>query len=361
MRFAFRWKIVALALVLTSMWGSRVQAQLLMQAQFVPGHTSGTLRHMGSDWVQDSMYKFLRSGAYGFEFAMGPNYGANGFAKWNDQLAVQLSGGHSWSPYRFDGPLCSDYLRWSGWMVGAGDNRLIGVLDDQLIVGTPAGQTFRGSYSGYVDLAIDSSNWIDIYGDEGTAVLRYGSSPSNLGIRLISFVNGVAVLGEVLVAPGGPESVSEVSVRAGGVTLRLSSSGDIGSTVAHFAVTGGVWREVARFPASTLGGQVVGIGDRRAVVRPHGGSGVIWITRIDGIAPSVESVVSIPGGAGDCLFAYARRGSLVISLRYGSETRNFYANREEPSARCMADLNGDDSVDGTDLGILLAAWGPCAN
>ena len=29
-------------------------------------------------------------------------------------------------------------------------------------------------------------------------------------------------------------------------------------------------------------------------------------------------------------------------------------------APCLADLNGDDSVGGADLGLLLAAWGSCA-
>ena len=28
---------------------------------------------------------------------------------------------------------------------------------------------------------------------------------------------------------------------------------------------------------------------------------------------------------------------------------------------CIADLNGDDAVNGNDLGILLAAWGPCTS
>jgi hypothetical protein len=28
---------------------------------------------------------------------------------------------------------------------------------------------------------------------------------------------------------------------------------------------------------------------------------------------------------------------------------------------CIADINGDDVVNGTDLGSLLAAWGPCTS
>lgn len=90
------------------------------------------------------------------------------------------------------------------------------------------------------------------------------------------------------------------------------------------------------------------------------GTGLLGAMRIPAFGSQPEGVVQMaslpgfdfvflakaPGSAGEILAAAVSASSMVF-LR-------------SDCVRCLADLNADRTVDGSDLGQLLASWGPCA-
>ncbi len=52
--------------------------------------------------------------------------------------------------------------------------------------------------------------------------------------------------------------------------------------------------------------------------------------------------------------------SLSLNVGFGSFPQSLHVTLESPSSDgCIGDLTGSGSVDGADLGLLLASWGPC--
>lgn len=326
----------------------------------------GVITHTGADWVKCGRYQMARAGAYGYDITPQINWGSEGMVDWNDSIAAD----RGWA-YLFTGTIDSEYLvrlSVSLWDYGLAPEQgwvPLGAAETSMVFKRPAdGSTRRLRWLPSREVSSlnnDSSGWVDIHSDEGVTVLRYREGNSNAGLRLVTMGANEVELGQILVAPNGPLPVESVSIRASSITVLLSAGDPAQAEVAHFSPTSSGWTQTARFSASSLGGSIVGLGDRRSVVRPTGIADKVWITRIDGLAPSVESVVTVPANLPTCTFAYARRGSLLISLAASplSQPQHYYANREEPLPRCPGDLDGNGFVDGADLGIMLAHWGPC--
>ena len=53
--------------------------------------------------------------------------------------------------------------------------------------------------------------------------------------------------------------------------------------------------------------------------------------------------------------------SMLANDDFSSRTVMFGSSGGSSPPECPADLNGNGSVDGADLGTMLASWGPCQN
>lgn len=83
------------------------------------------------------------------------------------------------------------------------------------------------------------------------------------------------------------------------------------------------------------------------------------VTTVDGLLFTSLAGTTATGGIGEG-FAISRNGRFVIlrGVLTGDLVGAFLIEFDEGSP---ADLNSDGAVDGADLGILLGAWGPCAD
>ena len=85
------------------------------------------------------------------------------------------------------------------------------------------------------------------------------------------------------------------------------------------------------------------------------------ITGTDENGNAMTIVQDADGASGATWVGFYTNGSMTITSITISSTVDFAVGRfgYALDAACFGDLNGDGSVNGADLGILLAAWGPC--
>jgi hypothetical protein len=94
-----------------------------------------------------------------------------------------------------------------------------------------------------------------------------------------------------------------------------------------------------------------------------GGEGYLWIngTLVSLEVLAADNGIAIPAGTRMALpLGMSRDGYTIVgSARTSAGVQGFVLDLPRPAPSCPADLNGDGTVDGFDLGLLLGAWGAC--
>jgi hypothetical protein len=169
----------------------------------------------------------------------------------------------------------------------------------------------------------------------------------------------------VLHPPNGTWNVNDYSLKSDSITVRVTNASTGERRCDYYTKSGSTVTFVRTTTATQFGGNVIGVGDRRAAVWSTEQPEKVAVFRMDAAPPFIETVFDLPGTSdgtnySSIPFAYVRRGSLICSARWAGDTKAaiIVGNRAEQVAPCPGDLNADRTVDGADIGILLDQWGP---
>jgi hypothetical protein len=252
----------------------------------------------------------------------------------------------------------------NGYLVQPPGPRLVGIVGDEIVYRKCSGATYRWRPGGF-DIVVPNapSGWVEFRTDEGTHVLEYGVAGQPLGLRAVASTGSGITLGAVLCEPNAAWQVRDYALRADSITVRLANPATGSQRVDLYARSGADWALARTFTSTQLGGPIIGVGDRRAVVWSTDFGRRLAVLRIDVPNPFAETVYELPAPSAGVQysaipFAYARRGSLLCSVTVPAGTAMFVGNRPEQALPCPGDLNADRVVDGADLGIVLDQWGP---
>lgn len=262
------------------------------------------------------------------------------------------------------GPGSEPWCLW-GYLVQPPGPRLIGVVGDEIVYRKCSGQTFRWRYpGGDISVPDAAADWVEFRTDEGTHVLEYGTDGQPLGLRVANSTGSGISLGQVLYPPNGIWAAIDYSLKADSITVRAANATTGDRRCDLYLKSGSTWGLTRSLTAAQLGGEVIGIGDRRAAVWNPGQPGQVAVFRVDVQSPFIETMYDLPGTADGTAyssipFAYVRRGQLVCSARWSAGSRGgiIVGNRVEQVAPCPGDLNADRAVGGADIAQLLDQWG----
>jgi hypothetical protein len=243
--------------------------------------------------------------------------------------------------------------------------RVLGIVGSEILYRKCNNLAFRWSSSqGEFAVPDAASDWIEFRTDEGTHVLEYGTDGQPLGLRAVNSTGSGVSLGQVLYPPNGAWLVMDYSLKADSITVRVANATTGARRCDLFLKSGNSWSLSRSIMDSNLGGEIIGVGDRRAAVWSSGQPSQVAVFRIDGSAPFIETMFDLPatldGTAYSAIpFAYVRRGQLVSSARWaaGSRAGIILGHRVEQVLPCPGDLNADRVLDGADIGLLLDQWG----
>ena len=244
--------------------------------------------------------------------------------------------------------------------------RLVGIVGDEIIYRKCSGQTYRWRYpGGDISVPDAASDWVEFRTDEGTHVLEYGTYGQPLGLRVANSTGSGISLGPILYPPNGTWQVSDYSLKSDSITVRVANASTGERRCDYYAKSGSTFTLIRSMTGSQLGGNIIGIGDRRVAVWSSNQPGKVAVFRMDSAPPFIETVFDLPStpdgtSYSSVPFAYARRGSLLCSACWAGDTKAaiIVGNRSEQIAPCRGDLNADRTLDGADIGILLDQWGP---
>ena len=263
------------------------------------------------------------------------------------------------------GPTSGVWCGNSSWLFQRPGPRALGLLGQEVLYRKCSGLTYRWSSAlGEILVPDAATDWVEFRTDEGTHVLEYGSYTQPFGLRVINSVGSGVSLGQVLYHPNGTWAVSDYSLRADSITVRVANPSTGEQRCDYYAKSDSTFTLVRSMTSSQFGGGIIGVGDRRAAVWSSAHSGKVAVFRMDSAPPFIETVFDLPitpdgSSYSSVPFAYARRGSLLCAARLASDTKAaiIVGNRAEQSAPCRGDLNADRTLDGADIGILLDQWG----
>ena len=242
---------------------------------------------------------------------------------------------------------------------------VLGLVGPELIYRKCNGLAYRWT-APWSEVAVPNaeSDWWEFRTDEGTHVLEYGNYGQPLGLRVVNSTGSGITLGQVLYPPNGTWTVSDYSLKADSITVRITNAISGERRCDYYTKSGATWALVRSMTSTQFGGTIVGIGDRRAAVWNAATPEMVAVFRVDYAPPFIETVFNLavtPDGTGHSSvpFAYVRRGSLLCQASWASDskTRLLVGNRSEQSMPWPGDLNADRVIDGADLGILLDQWG----
>ena len=265
------------------------------------------------------------------------------------------------------GPVAGAWCQNAGMIKRPGP-LVLGIIGSELVFRKCGGLTYRWSFaSGDIAVPDAGTDWVEFRTDEGTHVLEYGTYGQPYGLRVVSSVGSGIALGQVLYPPNGTWTVSDYSLKSDSITVRVANASTGERRCDYYARSGSTFTLVRSMTGSQLGGEIIGIGDRRVAVWSSARPGKVAVLRMDSAPPFVETVFDLPStpdgtSYSSVSFAYARRGSLVCSARWASDTKAaiVVGSRVEQIAPCPGDLNADRRLDGADIGILLDQWGPAS-
>jgi hypothetical protein len=261
-----------------------------------------------------------------------------------------------------------------------------GALDmhDTLVM-TNLARDFGGGVSGAGTIEIDSSSFIDnsVYAGDGGAI----SSTGPLTVSACCIAGNDALLHGGAIRSSGPQALTNC-------TISDNSTGYLEGGAIYFEgsspVTWSYVTMVGNTPAMETSGAVdgwVGAFTLANCIVSNGAAADILVTYVDGGSNIVEDGVGLteptsmsgdPGvlpladNGGPTMTHALARGSVAIDAgncalgsilvdqrgvaRPQGSSCDIGAFEHEPSP-CPSDFNGDGSVDGGDLGILLSQWG----
>jgi hypothetical protein len=254
----------------------------------------------------------------------------------------------------------------NGYLVQPPGPRLFGIVGDEIIYRKCSGQTYRWRPPGVESIVPEAaSDWMEFRTDEGTHVLQYGTYGQPLGLRVVSSSGSGISLGQVLYPPNGTWTVIDYSLKSDSITVRVARASTGERRIDFFLRSGSTFTLERSTTGGQFGGDIIGVGDRRAAVWSAAEPGKVAVFRMDVASPFIETVFELPNAPDGTNYtsvpsAYARRGSLVCSARWASDTKAaiIIGSRTEQPAPCPGDLNADRTLDGGDIGILLDQWGP---
>ena len=243
--------------------------------------------------------------------------------------------------------------------------RVLGIVGPEILYRKCNNLAFRWSSSqGEFAVPDAASDWIEFRTDEGTHVLEFGIDGQPLGLRVVNSTGSGISLGPVLYAPNGTWTAMDYSLKSDSITVRAASATTGDRRCDLYLKSGSSWILSRSVAAAQLGGDVIGVGDRRAAVWNPSQPGQVAVFRLDSASPFIETMYELPstsdGTAYSSIpFAYVRRGQLVSSARWGAGLRAgiILGNRVEQVLPCLGDLNADRVLDGADIGLLLDQWG----
>jgi hypothetical protein len=90
------------------------------------------------------------------------------------------------------------------------------------------------------------------------------------------------------------------------------------------------------------------------------GTGLLGAMRIPAFGSQPEGVVQMASIPGFDFVFLAKAPGLAGEILAAAVSASSMVFLRSDCVRCLADLNADRTVDGSDLGQLLASWGPCA-
>jgi len=263
------------------------------------------------------------------------------------------------------GPTTAIWCGNSSWLFKRPGPVALGFLGQEVIYRKCSGLTYRWSVAlGELSVPEATTDWIEFRTDEGTHVLEYGTFGQPYGLRVVSSTGSGILVGQILYPPNGAWTVADYSLKADSITVRVTNASTGERRCDYYAKSGSTFALVRSMTASQLGGDIVGIGDRRAAVWNSAQPGRLAVLRMDYQTPYVETVFDLPitpdgTDYGSIPFAYVRRGSLVcVGVWAGAtQARLIAGNRREQASPCPGDLTADGAVDGADIGVLLDQWG----
>jgi hypothetical protein len=319
-----------------------------------------TPRHKGGDTVMVTTGRQVAwSSSSGFSLSADLYCGADPFWTFNDQWFSL------WrvSPYCDSCPFRSNSQadQWCGYLLQPTGYRVLGIVGSQIVQVRCGGLVYRWPANAQVPDA--RADWIELRSDEGTTVLEFGTEGQSTGLQVMLASDGGILPGPILYPSGGTWKVVDQSLKGDSITVRLNNLSTGEQRIDLFLLANGNWTRTRSFVNTTLKAKIVGLGDRRAVLWDPAMPRRIAVARIDVDNPFLETAFDLPESTdgtpyNSIPFAYARRGSLLAAASSATRTIDCLANRAERVSPCVGDLNADGQRDGSDLGLVMASWGP---
>ncbi len=194
--------------------------------------------------------------------------------------------------------------------------------------------------------------------DAGTAITRQGGWEQSAGVTR---VNGtLSATGPMVISGGSLEGVGSVSAPLvemveGTVQPGAGPSNLIGA----LQIAGDFSQGAAGTLQIELGGTTSGIqSDLLSVTGNVNLGGTLNLSLVDGYLPAQQDQITVVAWTGVRTGDFeVIEGPQNLSITVGPQSITVHVS---PRAQVEGDLNGDRTVDGADLGILLASWGLCS-